>query len=232
MCNINIYMSADDACKALAQRLADMATKGGTVALSGGSTPRSMFHFIAEHYCDVDWSRMKFFWGDERMVPVTSDESNYGEFRRVLVDTHVIPVECCFPFISQGNEHVALRDAEQKIRRNVPFRNRLPSFDLIILGIGDDGHTASIFPDNMQSFTSPAMVEMVSQPLTGQRRITLTGHTINNARDVAMLCVGDAKREIINEIVYKKNHNLPASHVQPKGTITWYLDEAAAGRIR
>lgn len=231
MCNVKIYKSGDDACRALATQLVALAKRGGTVALSGGTTPKVMFRILAEQYHNTDWSHIKFFWGDERLVPASSDESNYGEFRRILVDTGVIPPEVCFPSVYEGDEQATLLRTKSDIAANVSLKNHLPSFDLMILGVGDDGHVASIFPDNMQSFYSTEAVELVTQPRTLQRRITVTGSVINNAHEVVMLCVGAHKQNIVTEVVYKHNHTLPASLVQPLGTMTWFVDESAAGKI-
>ena len=228
---IKVYDTADAVCCAMAQRLVDFAKHGGTVALSGGTTPKRMFSLIAERYGEVDWSRVKFFWGDERMVPEWSTESNYGEFKRLLVDRGIIAPAQCFPFPSH-DEQEAICHVEASLRCHVTFKNGLPQFDMVILGIGIDGHTASIFPDNIRSFHAEAMIEAVTQPQSGSRRLTLTGNTLNNACEVDVLAIGAAKQEVLYQIIDQRNSNLPATHLHPQGPITWFLDEAAAGKIR
>lgn len=229
--DIKRYDTVYETCNALAEYITRFAHHGGTIALSGGSTPKLMFSIIAERYNTIDWSRIKFFWGDERMVPETSTESNYGEFRRALVDTEVIEAKLCFPFKYNRNEQQVLLNAEEMVRKEVSFKNNLPQFDLVILGVGNDGHTASIFPDNLASFEKQSITEVVTQPNTGSRRITLTGSTINNAKKIAVLCVGDSKREILNQIIKNNNLTLPATHLRPQGLMLWFIDRAAAGEI-
>lgn len=199
------------------------------VALSGGSTPKLLFRIMAEKYKDTDWSRLKFFWVDERMVSWEDKESNFGEFYRLLVATGVVPETSLFPIRYGGNESVALAETDATIRAHVPFVNGLPQFDLILLGIGEDGHTASIFPDNLSSFEYADMVEIAVHPQTKQHRITLTGSTLNNARNLIFLCTGAGKKNILNEVIRKNNRSLPATRVlSSKGNLAFYIDEAAA----
>ncbi len=230
--DIKRYDTVYETCNALAEYITRFANHGGTIALSGGSTPKLMFSLIAEKYCNIDWSQVKFFWGDERMVPQKNAESNYSEFRRILIETEIIEEKCCFPFLFNNDIQKTIQEAEINLRKFIPFKNNLPQFDLVILGVGEDGHTASFFPDNLASFESQSIVEAVSQPHTGSRRITLTGSTINNAKEIAVLCAGDSKKEILNQIINNNNLTLPAAHLHPKGHISWYLDKAAAGKIQ
>ncbi|MDR3251815.1 MAG: 6-phosphogluconolactonase, partial [Tannerella sp.] len=161
--------------------------------------------------------------------PADDKESNYGEFYRLLVATGVIPRESVFPFKYNVDEQQALKDAEALIGK-IPFVDGLPRFDLIILGIGEDGHTASIFPGNLQSFESRRIVEIAVHPQTKQHRLTLTGSVINNAEDIIFLCTGASKKPVIDEIVNRKNRSLPASRVSASGSLFFYVDEAVVSR--
>lgn len=244
---LKVYKTAEDVCEHLAALLSDMISGAATIAapesspesgaghpgnlniaLSGGSTPKLLFRIMAEKYRDTDWSRLNFFWVDERMVPQKDEESNYGEFYRILVDGGVISETSLFPIRYDENEHLSLSETETIIREKVPFVDGFPRFDLIVLGIGEDGHTASIFPGNLQLFDTEKIVSPAIHPQSGQHRITLTGSTINNAGQVIFLCTGAGKRDILHEVIRKKNPALPATHVDPVGELIFFLDEAAA----
>lgn len=243
---IKVYKTAEEVCEHLAALLSDMTSgdamvassesspESGTghpgnlcIALSGGSTPKLLFRLMVEKYRHTDWSRLNFFWVDERMVPQKDEESNYGEFYRILVDGGVIPETSLFPIRYDEDERLSLSETNAIIHEKVPFADGFPRFDLIVLGIGEDGHTASIFPGNLQLFDTQEIVSPAIHPQSGQHRITLTGSTINNARQVIFLCTGASKREILNEVLRKKNPELPATHVAPVGSLAFYLDEAA-----
>jgi len=228
---LNRYHTAEEACLHLAGLLSRMAEKGANVALSGGSTPKLLFHTIAEKYTQTDWSKIRFFWVDERMVPQTDNESNFGVFHRILIASGIVPETSVFPVRYERDEHRSLTAYDQSIREQVPFVDGFPQFDLIILGIGEDGHTASIFPDNLSLFDTEDIVALATHPQSGQRRITLTGGVINRAKEVVFLCTGAGKQEILDEVIRKKNLTLPATRVAPAGNLVYCLDEAASGKL-
>lgn len=229
---IKVYKDACQTALHVAAHLAEMVENGGgTIALSGGSTPGVLFRMLPEKYSGVPWKNATFFWVDERMVPAQSTESNYGEFYRSPGMKNMIPRTNIFETVYDKNTEKALLDVENKLRNQVAWSNGLPQFDLILLGVGEDGHTASIFPDHLSSFSSGLPVEMVLNPYTLQQRITLTGSTINNARQVLFLCTGRAKAEVVEKILIKKDKTLPAAHVAPRGELIWYLDKEAAHKL-
>lgn len=206
-----------------------------SIALSGGSTPRLLFEILATEFNEViNWGHLHIYWGDERCVDVEDSESNYGEADDILFSQldrspnihHVIgendPVEEAQRY---GNE----------IRSNLKEHNGLPQFDLIMLGMGSDGHTASIFPDQMGLLTSSKICEVAEHPDTDQQRITLTGRVINNSKKVAFLVTGESKADRLREIHYKEENceQYPAAHINPaSGDLTWWLDEAAAKYLK
>ncbi len=228
---LNRYRTAEETCLHLAELLSRMAEKGATVALSGGSTPKLLFRTIAEKYTQTDWSKIRFFWVDERMVPQTDDESNFGVFHRILIASGIVPETSAFPVRYDPDERRSLAAYDRSIREQVPFADGFPQFDLIILGIGEDGHTASIFPDNLSLFDTEDIVALATHPQSGQRRVTLTGGVINRAKEVVFLCTGSGKQAILDEVIRKKNLTLPATRVAPDGNLVYYLDEAAAGKL-
>lgn len=204
------------------------------VALSGGSTPKIVFDQLASEYnSQIDWSKVHFYWGDERCVAPTDEESNYK-----MTVTHLLSKID----ILEANIHRILGEADPEeeakrytnvLRDNLPSLNGIPRFDLVILGMGDDGHTASIFPHQIELWEMPESCRVATHPESGQKRITITGKVINAAETVAFLVTGASKKEkvslIVNELEdYKK---FPASLVAPKeGELIWFLDkDAAAG---
>lgn len=200
------------------------------IALSGGSTPTLLFEKMAE-YDDPDVLRnIHFYWVDERHVPEDDPESNYGVFRRLLVDTGIVPEENVHPIKYHPDIHQMAANYEQELRRLVPFMDDLPVFDEIILGVGEDGHTASIFPDRLDLFETTDIVATTRHPVTGQGRVTLTGSTINNAYEVAVLCLGKRKRRILDEVLRENKPEYPISHVdlRLRSTVVFKLDFAAS----
>lgn len=199
------------------------------IALSGGKTPSLLYSLLAGKYLnEVTWQKIDFWWGDERMVSPGDPESNFGVANQMLFSR----IE-----LSPGQIHRIKGEADpveeakrygSEIRRLVPMVNGWPEFDLIMLGLGDDGHTASIFPDQMYLLESDEITAIAQHPTTGQQRITLTGKVLNNAMRVAFLVSGESKAKILTEILHNSGNSsaYPASHIHPKGELYWFVDEA------
>jgi len=204
-----------------------------TIALSGGSTPKQLFDYIASHgKSAADWSRFLFFWSDERCVSPESEDSNYRMAKFYLLDKLGIPDEHIFRIEGEANPAQEAQRYSRVLSENIPIVNGFPRFDLILLGLGEDGHTASIFPGNTQLFTSERFCEAVKHPTTGQQRITITGPVINNAVNVAFLVTGFGKAEIVSKVLNTSKNDFPASLVCPvHGRLTWLLDNDAADRF-
>ncbi len=206
-----------------------------TVALSGGSTPNAFYAYLAEKYKNAnEWENIHFFWGDERMVPASDEQSNYGTAKRIFLDTLDINSENIHPVRGDADIDNEAARYSCEITSYVYESGSLPSFDLIILGLGEDGHTASVFPNQMDLMYSGRVCEIAEHPETGQHRITLSGKTINNARNIAFLVTGENKSEIVHSVVHKTNNydRFPASHVQPDaGNLYWFLDNKAGKSI-
>jgi 6-phosphogluconolactonase len=206
-----------------------------SLALSGGSTPKAIFKIISDKYrTKIDWSKVLIFWGDERCVPPTDEESNFRMAFENLFKNLFIP-ELNFCRIKGEDDPVS--EAERYSKRvdsMLRHEHHIPQFDLFILGLGEDGHTASIFPYNIELFTSDKLFEISEHPKTGQKRITATGKLINNAKDVCFIVTGPAKAIKVDQIIHKKEgwEKLPASLVKPTdGDLFWLLDEAAASHL-
>ncbi len=202
------------------------------VALSGGSTPKVVFDYLAKYFAaEIDWSKVFFYWGDERCVSPDDSESNFKMTQDHLFSKIAIPASNIFRIMGENNPaDEAIRYGEL-LEKKLPKANEIPQFDLVMLGMGDDGHTASIFPDSIQLWDSSKNCEVVSHPDTGQKRITITGKLINNAKRVTFLVTGGNKAEKVREIVKEEGNfrSYPASLVNPAtADLIWFLDEEAA----
>lgn len=200
-----------------------------TLALSGGSSPKNIYDIIINSFSDkIDWSRIKIFWVDERCVSPQDDESNYKMTRIHLLDKTDIPSKQIFRIIGEHDPEEEAKRYGGVIADNLPIENGLPKFDLILLGIGTDGHTASIFPGNNESFNSVKICETAVHPVTKQNRVTITGKVINNAKNIVFLVTGSEKSEILTRII-NDNFITPASYVMPQnGNLFWMLDKNAS----
>lgn len=203
-----------------------------TVALSGGSTPKVLFRLWAEQYRDsIDWRKIHFFWGDERCVPPDDEESNFRTADDLFLSRINIPQENIHRIRGEMNPEAEAGRYAAEILQHVSTRNGLPFFDMILLGMGDDGHTASIFPHQMELLSAEGLCEVAVHPESGQKRITLTGRVLNNAAEVAFLVTGWGKARKLEEIIKgaEKSRKYPAAHINPAdGEVHWFVDEAAA----
>lgn len=204
-----------------------------TVALSGGSTPMLLFqHLYADYRDRLDWSKVHFFWGDERCVPPDHPESNYGVAEQLLLHHPGIPPANIHRIRGEADPVAEAKRYAEELKEAVPLVNGVPAFDLLLLGMGDDGHTASIFPDQLSLLTTPEWCAVAHHPVSGQARITLTGQVLNNAHRVAFLVTGAGKAGRVREVLMQEGdwRQFPAAHVRPThGQLYWFLDDAAAG---
>lgn len=205
------------------------------LSLSGGHSPKSIFQYISHHYSgQIDWKKVKVFWGDERCVPPDDEESNYGMAKQYLLDQVAIPSENIFRICGECDPEQAAEEYENTVRKNIPVKDSYPVFDLFMLGVGPEGHTASIFPDRLSLFQSKKWFEVATHPETGQKRITATGKVINNANKIFFIALGESKADIMKKVVEQEAgwEKLPASNVQPfHGTLMWLADEKAAKKL-
>lgn len=208
------------------------------IALSGGTTPLLFFNnlsqFDQQKTNKVDWKKIHFFWGDERCVPPDHEESNFGSANKVLFSLINIPEGNIHRIEAENDPESEAERYSQLILQLVPSKNGLPIFDWIFLGVGDDGHTASIFPNHTEAISSQKICCVTTHPESKQKRITLTGTVINMARRVTFMATGEEKQEIVSHIINNEppSKKYPAAKIVPKnGTIDWYLDSLAADLI-
>lgn len=206
-----------------------------TIALSGGSTPHSVFQYLATNFKEqIDWNKILVFWSDERCVAPENTESNFRMAKESFLDFVPIPANNIFRINGEAEPYEEAVRYEELVQLNVTPYNQFPQFDFLMLGLGDDGHTASIFPGQQNLFSRFRLFEVAEHPITKQKRITATGKLINHARTVAFLVTGEYKSEIVARILEKRPgwENLPASFVQPEnGELLWMLDEKAAKKL-
>ena len=207
------------------------------VALSGGTTPRQMGQFLREpeHRDRVPWDRLDLFWGDERWVPQSSPESNAGVARRTFLDEVPIPVDAIHPFPTEIDDPAgAAREYEQTIRKVIGGQG-VPRFDLVLLGMGDDGHTASLFPGTAALAEREALAVANHVPKLDAWRLTLTVPAINAARTVAFLITGSGKAATLAAVLEgdRQSDQLPSQLIQPaNGPLLWLIDQDAAADLR
>ena len=235
--NINLLEDERRVAEALAVFLAFYFKQRprAAIALSGGSTPKILFEHLAESYRDrIDWSGVHFFWVDESCVPPDHAESNYGMARKLLLDPAGVPAANVHRVLGEAEAKTEKKRYAEEIRKFVDRENGLPAFDIVLLGLGDDGHTASIFPDQLKLLESRQLCATARHPASGQKRITLTGPVINNARNTVFLATGAGKADRVREIIMEEpgSDRYPAAHVRPgKGRLFWFIDDAAAAGI-
>lgn len=207
-----------------------------TVALSGGSTPRQMGELLATPpFRDrVPWDRLDVFWGDERWVPASSPESNAGVAKRTFLDHVPIPPDRVHPWPTEGMEPAAAAAAYAAAVRAAFGGGDVPVFDLILLGMGDDGHTASLFPHTAALSERTALAVANHVPKLNATRLTLTGPVLNAGRDVVFLVAGAGKADVLAAVLDgpERPTELPSQMIRPTaGRLTWLVDREAASRL-
>jgi 6-phosphogluconolactonase len=219
------------------QRLAaeSIASTGRfSVALSGGSTPRALYHLLGEPPLReaIDWPRVHLFWGDERFVPADHPDSNYRLAQEAFISKAPIPPANVHRFPTEsGDPETAAAQYEETLRR---FFTQTPHLDLVLLGLGADGHTASLFPGSPALDEGGRLVVAAYVRKLDAWRLTLTPPVLRGARHVVFLVSGSDKASILREVLEGPYdpHRLPAQLVRPeKGDLTWLADEAAASLL-
>ena len=206
-----------------------------SVALSGGSTPKSLYSLLADHGADIPWDKIFFFWGDERHVPPDHPDSNYRMTQEALLSKVPVPSANIFRVHSENPDaEAAALDYEQTLKKFFELApSKFPSFDLILLGLGPDAHTASLFPATkaLQERSRLVVANWVEKFKT--YRITFTLPVLNNARFVTFLAVGKDKAPAVKAVFDETSSpdQFPARMVQPAGSLVWFLDKEAAAPL-
>lgn len=223
-----------EACARMTRAIHEALKERGsaTIALSGGSSPIDAYRALAQQ--PLDWSRIQIYWVDERAVPPDSPRSNYGAAKAALLDAIAIP---------QGNVHrmrgeapdlaAAAAEYDQLLRDTVRSKiGGLPAIDLVVLGIGDDGHTASLFPGEPTVQVTDRLVADVPPRDGREARLTLTSPVLENARASVIIVMGKSKHDALERIWAASGdvRQTPGRVVRGfRGAITWVIDRAAGG---
>jgi 6-phosphogluconolactonase len=235
---------AATACAA-AQLFSETASKAATdrgsarIAISGGTTPKSMFQLLADpaepFLKQVPWDRIELYWVDERCVPPDHPESNYRMTKEALLSKVPLPPERVHRMEGELDPEVAAARYESIIRNTFKLEGaETPTFDLILLGMGDDGHTASLFPHTEALNEMSRIVVPNHVPQKDAWRITLTWPVINQGREVAFLIEGEGKAQVLHDVFlgpYQPD-TYPSQIIRPaNGRLTLLLDRAAAAKL-
>jgi 6-phosphogluconolactonase len=204
-----------------------------TIALSGGSTPRPLYRLLAGEYRDrVPWERVAVFYSDERCVPPTDPASNYGMTRDELLARVPIPPAHVHRMRGELPPGDGARDYEATLRRELPDDGpHTPLLDFALLGVGADGHTASLFPGAAAALSERARWVLHTQAPAGapsRDRLTLTFAVLDRSRESFVLCAGPEKRDVARRIA-SGDRTLPAAHITALSRTVWLLDREAAG---
>lgn len=241
--NIAIYPDVDTLSQDAAQYVLRIATEAikmrgrFTIALSGGSTPRKLYGLLGNepYRSQIDWTLVHIFWSDERCVPPDNEESNYHMAHELLLSKISIPaVQVHRMPADMPDRNAAARKYEDEMRR-VFGTDGVPNFDLIQLGMGPEGHTASLFPHQAALHEQQRLVVPVSVPKPPPDRLTFTPPLLNAAHNVLFLVTGSDKADALHAVLegpYNPDE-YPAQIVRPpNGEVTWMVDTAAAAKLQ
>lgn len=215
-------------------REAALFTGRCTIALSGGSTPRRLYELLAsEEYREVvPWDVIEWYWGDERCVPPDHDHSNYRMAWDLMLGKAPVPVGNIFRMPGEARDHARAARRYENL-----LRDRLPdlAFDLVLLGIGSDGHTASLFPRSTALSERERLVLHTRAPKGSDSpdRLTVTFPLLAHARNILVLAAGKSKQPIVNAVVTDPAAaaaRYPVARVRTSGHLTWLVDEAAGAK--
>lgn len=229
MNNIKSFPTPQETAKALAIFLKDKINTSNTfyLAVSGGSTPKMLFEALTAIKVEIAWNKLHLYWVDERCVTPEHKESNYRMTYESLLSNVPLPEDNIHRMRGELSPEEGILDYQKEID-GLPKVNTLPQFDLIILGMGDDGHTASIFPPSKELITVESDLAIGTNPYSGQKRLTLTGRTIKNAKDIIFHITGVNKASVLDEILNEKGvfKSYPSSYFKDDN-VSWWVDDAA-----
>ena len=223
-----------EACNRITKTILDAIRDRGvaTIALSGGSSPLDGYRLLAQ--ATIDWNKVHVYWVDERAVPPTHERSNYGQAKAAFLDPAGVPAANIHRMRGEASDlGIAARDYEAELRDTVKSKmGGLPSIDLLVLGIGDDGHTASLFPGEPTVHITDRLVAAVPPKGEREARLTLTVPVLESARASVVVVLGKAKHPAL-ERIWSTNGNVdetPGRVIRnSRGSICWVIDRAAGG---
>ena len=239
--NLFVFDNPEQLAFAAAERFVECAQRPDsglarfTVALAGGNTPRRVYELLATEpfKSRVKWSEVYFFFGDERAVPPDHSDSTYAMVNQALISNVPIPAKNVHRIIGEGDTQENARLYEDQLKTFFAGA-AWPRFDLVFLGLGEDGHTASLFPNSDALNEKSKWVVATRMELTKQDRITLTVPVFNHAARIIFLVTGEEKAMVLKQVLQPEpgSEQLPAQKIQPvNGTLEWLVDKAAASLL-
>ena len=236
---LNVFKTDSEVLESLAEYFAKTAKEAiekndrFSVALSGGSSPKKLHELLVKEYRDkIEWDKVFFFFGDERDVPLTDSQSNYLMAKQTLFDPLAIDPSHVYAVQTNLGADEAAKDYTLHLIGFFDGHNAC--FDLIILGLGDNSHTASLFPHTSVLTDESASVQALYIDEVKMNRITFTAPLINNAHHIAFLVYGEGKAEAVKHILEDAEDipNYPAQLIKPTtGDLQWFMDEPAASKL-
>lgn len=226
-----------DAATLFIEKAVDSIAKRGhfVVALNGGSTPTRLFSMLASDYKDkVDWHNVHVFWGDERCVPPEDPGSSYGQAKGLLLRHVPIPEANIHRVRGELSPAEASKEYSDILREFANLPLYFPRFDLVYLGMGEDGHTASLFPGSPVEVTEPTVPVTAQYQDRPANRVSLTPVVFNQARTVAFMATGEKKAVTLAEVLSDRYNPAlyPAQRINPReGDLIWLVDEDAASKL-
>lgn len=209
--------------------------KNFCVALAGGSTPKQFYEALAHASFaeDFQWDHVHLFWGDERCVPPGHPDSNYGMAQEVLLTQISIPEKNIHRMRGESIPEEAARRYAEELRQTLESKNNVPQFDWIVLGMGTDGHTASLFPGQEAVWDTADLCAVASHPESEQRRVTFTLRLLRNAKKVSFLVTGSDKADMVAKVLQDPDsrQRYPAAMLCG-GNVEWWLDREAASQLK
>lgn len=236
---IQVFDNTDEVYEEAAKRIAAVvllavnAKGSANIVLTGGNTPRGVYQrLVREPYHDsIAWDRIRFFWTDERCVPPDSQESNYRMVRETLLDHVPAEEDCIFRIKGEEDPEEAAMEYHHLLSEFVTYQT--PCFDLSLMGMGEDGHTASLFPGNPALEESSKLALAVTGPKPPAKRITMTLPALNSTRLAMFLVTGSAKAgALASALNPQPDETPPAARITPPGGDTvWLVDRQAASKL-
>ncbi len=231
--NYNIFQNKTTLAKTLANSIADQINhsdkKKISLALSGGGTPQLFYEQLAK--TDIEWEKINIFWSDERCVPPIDNESNFKMIQKKLLNHIDIPEKNIFRIRGEVAPETEVGIYAKKLHDNVSLKHDIPNFDIIFLGVGEDGHTASLFPNAESLSEQKKYATIATHPITGQTRISMTLPVLWHAKRLIFIVTGANKAVMMKKLIREKQRtsHYPASLVIDKhDNYTFWLDPAAS----
>ncbi len=238
MMNIKVFQSTDQLYQETATFFLELIQryireKGHcNLGLAGGNTYREVYKMLAEYEEEVAWNKVHFFWGDERCVPITHKDSNAAMVYDTLLNEIPVPSENIHIIHGEKEPELALGNY---MRILSDYFGTDKGLDILLLGLGADGHTASLFPDNPVLEVNDKPVSYVNVPELNTHRITLTAPFLNRSENIIFVSTGKAKAKAVSEVIEGERNiqKYPAQLIQPdNGSLYWFLDVAAAAGLK